>query len=217
MKQIMTLVMGGLVLMFLVSTTVASPVEVYSEDGPQDPLFLEGWVHECGDSPTFGPDDEELESSWTYTTETACFEWPYDDPGITNVLVEITNLSCCDSLPLWYVADPETSLSNYDGWIGNAGLADAEEAFKIDHLGVNQPLVYESMAWDNLFEPGETWRVIIQDFVNTLGGPPAPFDSIGIASLSGGWPPSTGSIITPEPATLTLLALGGLLLVRRRR
>ena len=216
MKQIMTLVMGGLVLMFLVSSAIAEPVEVYSENGPQDPLYLDGWVHECGDPPTFGPGHEELVSSWTYTTETACSEWPYDDPGITNVLIEITNQTCCDSLPLWYVADPETSLSNYDGWIGNAGLADAEEAFKIDHIGVNQPLVFESMAWDNLFQPGETWRFIIQDFVNTLGGSPAPFDSIGIAGGSTGWSPSTGSII-PEPATLTLLTLGGLLLVRRRR
>jgi hypothetical protein len=42
------------------------------------------------------------------------------------------------------------------------------------------------------------------------------FDSIGIASVSPGWPPSTGSIITPEPASALCLALGSLVLLRRR-
>ena len=155
-------------------------------------------------------------SSWQETTLTACTEFPYDDPLIPNVLVTITNVACCDSCPLWYVADPETTLSNYDGWISNAGLCDDEEAFQIDHVGVNQPLVYESMGWNNLFEPGEVWEFIIQDFQNGMGGPPTPFDSIGIASLSGGWPPSTGSIVTPEPGTMALLAIGSLALLRRR-
>ena len=75
---------------------------------------------------------------------------------------------------------------------------------------MNKPLVFESMNVDEVFEAGETWDFIIQDFVNDLGGPPAPFDSIGIASLSTGFPPSTGSIIAvPEPSSLALCTLLG--------
>ncbi len=69
-----------------------------------------------------------------------------------------------------------------------------------------------------IFEPGETWEFIIQDFANPLA-PPAPFGSLGIASVSFLTTNSSGSIIAvPEPVTLSLLALSGLaVLIRRRR
>ena len=60
-------------------------------------------------------------------------------------------------MPLWYVADPETTITNFDGLIGNVGLFDAEEAFRIDSVGINRPLVFESLVYNDLFEPGETW------------------------------------------------------------
>lgn len=209
----MIVLAAGVGALLLTSPAWAVPWEVYSVDGPQDPLFIEGLVHELGD---FFPPDEEIVSIWTHTDETACHDGS-DDPAIPNILVEMTNLTGRDWPEVYYVADPETFITNFDGWIGNAGMGDAEEAFLIDWIGINTPLVFESMTVDNVFEAGETWLFIIQDFINLFGGPPTPFDSIGIASMSAGFPPSTGSIIAvPEPAALVLLLAGGLALVRRR-
>ncbi|MGW8257008.1 MAG: PEP-CTERM sorting domain-containing protein [Thermoguttaceae bacterium] len=93
--------------------------------------------------------------------------------------------------------------------ICNAGLQDFQLGCRIDSHGVNRPLVFEDKIVDEIWQAGETWKFVLADFVGTQGGPPAPFDSIGIASLSLGWAPSTGSLIgIPEPATLVLLTLG---------
>ncbi len=206
------------VLAFAAAPTMANPVNVYSQDGPQDPLVIEGPVHELGDG---FPANELIESSNRPTDETACDDpgSEPDDPAIPNVLVTMTNLTRVDWHDVHYVADPETGITNFDGWIGNMGATDAQFAFRIDNIGINRPLVSESIIVDNIFQANETWEFIIQDFVNQMGGPPTPFDSLGIAGRSGGWPPSTGSIIAvPEPATMSLLVLGGIgMLVRRRR
>ena len=215
MKKTLSLLAIALTLTFWISSAMALPLEVYGIDGPQDPLSVYPDAHELGDG---FPVDELIESSFVYTDLTACDD-PGDDPAIRNILVSMTNLSSQDWINLYYVADPETSISNFDGWIGNAGLNDEEEAFRIDWLGMNQPLVFESMTVDNVFEIGETWDFIIQDYQNALGGPPTPFDSLGIASMSSGFPPSTGSIIaTPIPGAVWLLGSGfiGLVAVRRR-
>ncbi len=203
-------------LFFVVPSVMAVPLDVYSLDGPQDPLMVDGPVHELGNQATF-PDDEWIDSAFImWTEEIACFDGG-DEPGLSNALVSITNRTNRAWSDLHYVADPETIITNFDGWIGNPVLLDAEEAFKIDNLGINRPLVSESIAANLIFEPGETWEFIIQDYANALGGPANAFDSVNIASLSSGWPPSTGSIVTPEPATLALLALGSIALLRRRK
>ncbi len=194
---------------------LAEPVDPYYVDGPQDPLILlqADW-HELGNQ---FPPPELIDSNWTFTDETACFDGS-DDPAIPNILVEIINLTPHSWIDLHYVADPETTISNFDGWIGNVGLNDAEEAFRIDYQVINRPLVFESMTVNEIFEPGEIWWFIIQDYGNALGGPPHDFSSIGIASLSTGWPPSTGSIIAriPVPGTIALIGVAGLLHGRRR-
>ncbi len=203
------------VLAFVAAPAMANPVDVYSQDGPQDPLFIEGPVHELGDG---FPLNELIESFDRPTEDTACWDGN-DDPAILNVLVTMTNLTRVDWYDVHYVADPETIISNFDGRIGNMGTSDAQFAFVIDNIGINKPLVFESMIVDNIFQANETWEFIIQDFFNQMGGSPTPFDSLGIAGRSGGWPPSTGSIIAvPEPATMSLLVLGGIaLLVRRKK
>lgn len=193
-------------------------VSVYTQqDNHQDDWTVEGIVHEIGCQQVF-PYCQQIDCvGYEVTTLTACTEAPYDDPQTPNMLVEIKNLCPVTRCELYYVSDPETDLSNWDEWVDQAGGVTPQKAFKIDHLDINQPLVFESMNWDNCFEPGETWKFIIQDYTNTLGGPPHALDSIGVGSMSGGWPPSTGSIITPEPAGLVLMVLGGLALVRRRK
>lgn len=200
------------------ASAMANPVKVYSVQGPQDVTFPTGWWDELG----IGFPANELISTQNLgtTTLTSCVVGPGDNPGIPNVLVSMTNLTNRSFYEPWYVADPETTITNYDGWIGNAGLGDhlLSEAFMIDNMGVNTPLVGGDVNGNFAFDPNETWTFILQDWVNAAGGNPQDFDSIGIASLSAGWPPSTGSIIgIPEPATLMLLMLAGPALWRRRR
>lgn len=199
----------------------AFPLDVISQDGPQDPLRLDGPVHELGDQ---FPIDELIHSSWTDTTLTSCFEnlssgEPSDNPNIPNILVSIKNLTRYSWYNLHYVADPDTNISNFDGFITNAGSNDFEEAFKIDNIGINKPLVSEDINPDLVFQPNETWEFIIQDFHNASGILSVPFASRGIASASLSNPQSSGSIVaTPVPGSFFLLAAGlaGLAGLRRK-
>ncbi len=210
------------VIISVTSTSSAYPVNPWSENGPQDPLFIEQaeW-HELGNMPAF-PTDEWITSVHTFTDQTSCWDGS-DNPTIPNILVEITNMTDVAWWDLHYVADPETTITNFDGWIGNVGLSDLEEAFRIDYLRagtINGPLVFESFGADEIFMPGETWQFIIQDYGNALGGSPSDFSSLGIAGMSGGLP-STGSVIArhfvPSPSVLSLLAVAGFIGSRRRR
>lgn len=217
--------------MFLVaSQALAISVVPCGIDAAQcDPLVLPEVCsfHEVGWQPPF-PDGEVIVSEdLGETTQTSC---PLqDNPGIPNRLVSISraDVSCPPSCPIldgvWYISDPETTVTNFDGFIGNVCPDDAEEAFRIDSLGVNRPLVFESMIVDNIWQPGETWHFILQDYANGAGGPPHQYDSLGIAGASPGFPPSTGSIMVhcvPEPATMAgvFLTVGSLgAYVRKRR
>lgn len=186
----------------------AEPVEVWSENGPQDPLSVNGWVHELGSSESF-PADELIVSEvlWPDSTPPPC---PDNYQGGLNIRVDIINVTNKDWSELWYVADPETTLTNHDGWING------QLAFKIDSVGLNRPLILEDKTVNGIFEPLETWRFVIQDYVNSLSLRAAFFGSIGIPS--GGDMVSSGSIIAiPEPTTIVLLGLGSLALLRRRK
>jgi len=112
-----------------------------------------------------------------------------DDTTIPNPVVEITNLNSIPFAEVWYVTDFDISISNFDGFV-NEGLS-----FKIDTVGVNRPLVSESMNSDGVFEPGETWQFIIQDYFDPLGLSPALLGSLGIGADSFGDGISTGSIV----------------------
>ena len=225
-KTFLLFLVCNCVLTFLSLPAAGVPLDVYSIDGPQDPLLLNGPVHELGE--TVFPPDEMVISVWDLTDQTACFDGS-DNPTIPNVLVSMTNQTGIDWYDVHYVSDldnsqppngtpvPGASISNFDGWIGNAGLDDHAEAFKIDSIGINIPLVSESLIPDDIFQAGKMWNFIIQDYV--LQEPPTPFDSVGIASLSAGFPPSTGSIVAviPEPTTIGLLTFGCLVLLRNRK
>ena len=69
-------------LTFLSLPAAGVPLEVYSIDGPQDPLLLNGHVHELGEF--VFPPDEEVISFWNPTDQTACFDGS-DDPMIPNI------------------------------------------------------------------------------------------------------------------------------------
>ena len=222
---------------FAVAPAWGISLTVISQNGPQDPLTIAGDVHELGDS---FPVDEAIVSSWVETDQTSCFEpGNIDDPSIPNILVTMTNLSPQDWLDVHYVADYDpdpppggfpaqwVTVSNFDGWIGN-GPGDLSQAFRIDNVGPwNFPLVSESMAPDLIFQSGEVWEFILQDWavapgvVGSVG--PTPFGSIGIAGASPNASLSTGSIIAkaiPEPSTVAvwgLLILCGIGIGWRRR
>ena len=208
----------------LAAPALANPVNGLYADTPlcdnHGPLFA---VEELGNAPIF-PIDELIDSAATFTQQPAC---PLtDNPAVPNALVVMTNLTMTSWADLFYVADPETTLTNEDG-LAESALAPGlrTQAFRIDFLGGNRPLVFESMTPDGIFEPGETWHFIVQDYMNALGAPASAFTSLDFAGASAGpgipgVVPSTGSIVqmvVPSPATASLLGLGVLCAARRRR
>src|SRR6185503_3997385 len=105
-----------------------------------------------------------------------CNTGTIDSPFIPNQKVSITNLNPYAFTDLWYVADPQTNASNLDGAVNGF------PAFKIDQVGVNKPLISESIITDGIFDPGETWVFLIQDFANNTlpASLPSAFASIGV-------------------------------------
>jgi len=198
------------------SSASATPVTVYSENlDVQDVLEADGRMDELGDA--FPPDEDIYPCTVEWGGHYPCLD-EYTGNGAMKQ-VKIINQTDRDFGDVHYVADPETTLTNYDGKIGNAGQDDAWLAFRIDDIGLNTPLVGESMDLDGVFQAGEAWVFVIQDYRNTLGLPAHLLGSAGIASMSSDEYMSSGSIIAiPEPATMALLALGGVgILFRRRR
>lgn len=197
----------------------ANPVNGFYDDLPncdtQGPRVAR---EELGTGPLF-PQDELISAVATATQITACPA--SDDPTMLNVLMSITNLSGRSWTDLFYVADPDTTFSNYDGYgvsataPGVSGLA-----ARIDSTGFNRVLLAESMTANGVFEVGETWEIILQDWSHPAGFGADMMGSLDFAGASFGDPFSTGSIVqflVPAPGSAALLGLGGLGLVRRRR
>ena len=138
----------------------AVPTPVVFADAPTcDPLFVPPNVHELGIAPAFAPFPTELiDAVATFTQEPAC---PLsDDPGIPNAVIVMTNLTGIAWRDVWYVADPlvpgvgGTSISNVDGLVDMAPVFVAPgESFLIDAVGMNRPLIFESMVADGIFRP----------------------------------------------------------------
>jgi MYXO-CTERM domain-containing protein len=203
-------------LLAIAGTARAVPQFVQSVDTPHcDVQMPLSFVDELGLQAVF-PAGERIQAFASPTTLSACPS--HDSPNIPNVVVTMINLNPFTFTDVHYVADPAaagaagTTIGNEDG------LVNAGQSFRIDNLGVNKPLVGESMGLNNNFEPGEVWRFVIDDYQNGLGLPASAFASIGVGAASPGGP-SSGSIIAivPEPASLGLAALAAPALLRRRR
>jgi hypothetical protein len=199
---------------------------------PCDPLGLGSTaaqtlipVDELGTAADFHDKDEGISAFANQADEIACTTNFISDPDLQGmqVMLSIKNETSRTFTDLWYVADPQTSLTNYDGII-NEGLA-----FKIDGtmtMNLNNPLRSEVGGIVNeRFEPGETWNFVIDNYKNSLGLSAAALESIGV-----GWESddaghtialSSGSIIAlvPEPTTALLMGLGltGLSFAGRRK
>lgn len=203
----MLLGLASLALAVLTVTTPVTAVEVevtHQDVKSCDFLSVPVVVDELGIN---FPPDELISAVDIPVTISACP--PNDATGIPNVQVEMTNLTGRSFTEVWYVADPETSISNVDG------LVNRQPAFRIDSAisdpgGINHPLVGESIAANDIFEPGELWMFIIDDYVNQFGLPASAFLSPGlVGSPSGMDDISSGSIIAiPEPGAGLLVLLG---------
>jgi hypothetical protein len=202
-KKCIAIVVFILLILIISNTSQAVPTIVEHIDGPQDPLYVPRNVHELGNHPLF-PDEELIVSSDEGITEhRPCPE--LDNPQFPNVVVSITNLTNQSWAELWYVADPQTYLTNHDGWVNG------ELAFKIDNIGLNTPLLSESISSNLVFEPGETWTFVIQDYINMFGLQPSLYGSTGVGFSNIGDQLSSGSIIAtpiPAPGAVLLVSIG---------
>lgn len=193
----------------LATTGLASPVStVFADLAHCDPLSGPAQTDELGLTPPF-PAACSIFADSLPTSLSAC---PASDvPGVANAIVRMTNLSGRSFYDVWYVGEFGTGFTNFDGTVN------AMEAFKIDAVGGNRPLVSESITANGIFEPGESWAFIIDDYTNTGGMPPEAFVSLGVPS---GGAISSGSIVAnavPGAGTLWLLGVCGTVGLRRRR
>lgn len=216
MKKLVLRLIAGVWLVVGIVGLWANPVAVYQDTSLiQDDWIVQDWLGASGlpnaeelGTFMFPPDPGEviLASQVPWQGHIPC---PAEYRGGGAVQVQIVNLTGRDWPFVVYVADPETSFSNWDELIGQVG-GPACIAFLIDSIGENTPLVYESMLPDNVFQAGEVWQFVVQEYVNSLGLSPAALGSLGVAGGSLGDTLSSASIIAvPEPTAVSFLGLAG--------
>ncbi len=228
----------------VMASAFALPV-TYTLDGPGtcDAVTPTG-LHELG-IPGLFPVDESIIYSSNTVDHPVCA--PTNLPGVADTIVTIMNLSGKYWNDLWFVSDfgdipgvsggaPGATLTNIDHFV-NGG-----EAFRIDGLvtpGINNPLISESIDINEVFEPGEVWQFVIQDWAHggvvCPPGLPIPgmvaFTSPGLVGFPSCTEPddffSSASIIghelafntvsIPEPVTFALWGMGLTILGFSRR
>lgn len=222
-----TTITSGALLTSLCASAV--PINgVYLDDARCDAIPNQALKHEIGDAAVF-PINEGI----IYTVSPAAFTVCVPNDGAPNDwIVNMTNVSGVAWRDLFFVTDLGVTVGNADGSVFDvAGAPGAiTDAFRIDGtvtLGLNNNLLGESGAADEIFSPGETWRFNVSNFspINTAGFMPPIFITPGIFSGSSLFPSTPGNAsilanpVVPEPATMSLLmvATAGLLLRRPRR
>ncbi len=178
----------SLVTMFTEQAFAVFPTQVAHLDngGTCDFLFIPSVVDELGTLQSNFPNNELITSS---DSATNIIQQSCALPSGTSRLVSITNtvMPPRSFSDVWYVADTGTTISNWDGGVGPSN----NRAFKIDSVGVHQPLLSETGGTQaGVFEPGETWNFILNSYSGS--GAASAFGSVGVPSTASG---STGSII----------------------
>ena len=171
-------------MLLIAANAGAEPFAIVGLDDPHcDVLGVPAFVEEIGVGGDAGgpfPMSDSLESLDLGVGLPVCAA--SNDPFIPDLVVAILNTSGRSFPEVWYVADSTTSLSNVDGLAGEGGGPATLSAFKIDTVGDNQPLTFESLTEDGIWESGEVWYFVIQDFENSSGAGPADFGSLGMSS-----------------------------------
>src|SRR3954453_2176309 len=199
----------------------------YVEDPRCDAIPTQSLTHELGDIVIF-PLNESISYQASPVTFTVCVQ----NDGLANDwVVRMQNTSGIAWKNLFFVVDHGGFVGNADGNIRDVALApnDLSDAFSIDGTvtnGLNNNLLSESMAVDEIFQPGEFWTFAVSNYspLNSAGvfSPPI-FSTPGVFSGSSPLNTTSGnaSILAtpavPEPATMSVLALGAAALLLRRR
>jgi len=159
-----------------------------------------GAATDFGFGPFPFPPDEEITSLVQGTGSPVC-------GGVVGTLIEITNLTPIAWHDVIYVADSDTSITNFDGTVDDF-LAFRIDSVACDPVGTHHPLISESITSDCIFEPGETWVFVLDDYVNVniAGVGPAALYSIGLGSVD---PPSTKTSSGSIWAFVDDIAVGG--------
>lgn len=152
------LALGSISAIAVPTAITISPVAGCDPAPPMPPV-----MEELGLAPGFLPGDE-IAAGWGGGANPPC------PMSVMGERVKIMNNTTGYFKNVWYVADTLTTISNPDRVTING-----EPAFRIDNIGLNRPLVMESMTPDGIFEPTETWEFVIGDYANGAGLTPDQF------------------------------------------
>jgi hypothetical protein len=153
-RNLVTCLLVAVLFAAVSSQAYTVPTQMVHIDTSQcDTLFIPDDVHEIGETGFFPQNESLFATDLGLTSNSACSN--SDDPTVANVVVDIRNLSGIAWEEVWYVADPETSISNYDGEANESPFSPIQEAFRIDNDvkdpgGVNHALISESMTADGI-------------------------------------------------------------------
>jgi hypothetical protein len=193
----------------------------YVDDPRCDTLPITTLTHELGLINPF-PLNEALEINFQPTQNTVCV--PQD--GLANDWnVQIRNLSGIAWTDVHMVVDLGAQLGNSDGVIEDVANAPGifTDAMRIDSLGINNNLFFESGPVNNILDIGETWRFNVSNFNNNaaLNQPPIFVTPGKFAGSSPLGPGNNGnaSILAnpvPEPGVISVVLGGAAALLLRR-